>query len=322
MRCSEFLYPASIARCQHIKVNGTQCGSPSLKKRKFCYFHQQWQQGRIQLGANRARRARYSLDLPILEDANSIQVALMQAMRLLLTQQVDHKTAALLFYGLQTASTNLRNTNFEPAPERVVIDPRRVSDTALGDAAWYNAEFPDPENEEEEVAEEVETRAGKKPGKSAGKQDTRPNPPETVNLQAVACPNSTAAEAAKRLTHQVKFNNSLWNTRFRNSRPQGLKPACLWRLVARLKPCPSHKICREHLENAFPRSRRCVWGRGPSTAQKLHFVNFPLRSGGQGWVARVDLRGVGHALGGLQDGEGRLQSCATVGRRSATASVL
>jgi hypothetical protein len=24
------IYPSSIARCQHIKVNGTQCGSPSL----------------------------------------------------------------------------------------------------------------------------------------------------------------------------------------------------------------------------------------------------------------------------------------------------
>ena len=115
MRMSDFIYPPNIARCQHIKVNGVQCGSPALRNRKLCHFHQRWQQGRIQLGANHARRSRYSLELPILEDANSIQVALMQGLRLLLTNQVDHRTAAFLFYALQTASSNLSRTTFEPA---------------------------------------------------------------------------------------------------------------------------------------------------------------------------------------------------------------
>jgi hypothetical protein len=27
------------SRCQHIKVNGTQCGSPALRRHKFCFFH-------------------------------------------------------------------------------------------------------------------------------------------------------------------------------------------------------------------------------------------------------------------------------------------
>src|SRR5713101_6955401 len=133
MRISNFLYPPTIARCQHVKVNGVQCGSPALKNRKLCHFHQRWQQGRIQLNANQARRSRYSLDLPILEDANSIQVALMQGMRLLLTNQVDHRTAALLFYALQTASSNLSRTTFESRPQQVVIDPSSIPDTSLGD---------------------------------------------------------------------------------------------------------------------------------------------------------------------------------------------
>ncbi len=149
-RISEFNYPSSIHRCQHIKVNGIQCGSPSLKSRKLCHFHQRWQVGRIQINANRARRARFSIEMPVLEDANSIQVTLMQAMRLLLTNQIDHKTAALLFYGLQTASTNLRHTEFEPRPERVLIDPSRVPDTFLGDNAWYKEEFEAAEDEPEE----------------------------------------------------------------------------------------------------------------------------------------------------------------------------
>jgi hypothetical protein len=154
MRVSDFVYPPTIARCQHIKVNGVQCGSPALKNRKLCHFHQRWQQGRIQLNANRARRSRYSLDLPILEDANSIQVALMQGLRLLLANQVDHKTAALLFYALQTASTNLSRTTFEPRPQQVVIDPRGVPDTSLGDDAWYKEEFTEDEQEDAETNEE------------------------------------------------------------------------------------------------------------------------------------------------------------------------
>ncbi len=164
MRISKFLYPPSIARCQHIKVNGVQCGSPSLKNRKLCHFHQRWQQGRIQLNANHARRSRYSLDLPILEDANSIQVALMQGMRLLLTNQVDHKTAALLFYALQTASTNLSRTTFEPRPQQVVIDPSSIADTSLGDDAWYKEEFTQEDDEQEAAPADIHaTGTGQRP---------------------------------------------------------------------------------------------------------------------------------------------------------------
>src|SRR6266550_1510067 len=171
MRISKFLYPPSIARCQHVKVNGVQCGSPSLKNRKLCHFHQRWQQGRIQLNANQARRSRYSLDLPILEDANSIQVALMQGMRLLLTNQVDHRTAALLFYALQTASSSLSRTTFEPRPQQVVIDPSSISDTSLGDDAWYKEEFTEDEQEAAETNDQpaAHSRA-------------------TVDIQAMACP--------------------------------------------------------------------------------------------------------------------------------------
>jgi len=43
MRYSSSLYP-EIARCQHIKINGVQCGSPALLNRKFCFFHTEgWQ---------------------------------------------------------------------------------------------------------------------------------------------------------------------------------------------------------------------------------------------------------------------------------------
>jgi hypothetical protein len=99
------LYPERIARCQHFKVNGTQCGSPALHRQKFCYFHKQWRQKRLEINSN-IQRERWKVTLPVLEDANSIQMALVEVMRLIVTQQIDHKESGLLLYALQTASAN------------------------------------------------------------------------------------------------------------------------------------------------------------------------------------------------------------------------
>ncbi len=144
------LYPDNIPRCEHVKINGTQCGSPALKRNHFCYFHKRWQETRIVLNANRARRGRAALDLPVLEDANSIQVSLMQIMRLILSGQMDTKTAGLLLYALQTASSNLSRINFEPAVKtRVVIDPRTVDQTPLGEDPWRREDFQEEEAEED-----------------------------------------------------------------------------------------------------------------------------------------------------------------------------
>jgi hypothetical protein len=154
------LYPASIPRCEHLRVNGTQCGSPALRRNHFCYFHKRWQETRIVLNANRARRGRAALDLSVLEDANSIQVSLMQVMRLILGGQLDPKTAGLLLYALQTASSNLSRTNFEPVLKTdVVIDPRTVGQTPLGEDPWCNEDFEEEElTGQDEASEPVEAK--------------------------------------------------------------------------------------------------------------------------------------------------------------------
>jgi len=143
------LYPESIARCQHLKVNGTQCGSPALRKQRFCYFHKDWRQKRLQINVN-IRREQGAVTLPVLEDANSIQVALMQVMRLLLTAQIEHRTAGLLLYALQTASANLARTTFEPElPTRVVIDRATVARRPIGATAWSTAKDREYDDQDE-----------------------------------------------------------------------------------------------------------------------------------------------------------------------------
>jgi hypothetical protein len=150
-------YPATIVRCHHVKVNGTLCGSPALRRRRYCYFHQQWREQRLRINT-RARRHARNLDLPVLEDANSIQITLMQVMRLILTGQIDGKTAGLLLYALQTASVNLKHTDFEPAfREKIVIDPRDIPNAILGEALWDRNDFEEEEEEEEQEEDDDAT---------------------------------------------------------------------------------------------------------------------------------------------------------------------
>jgi hypothetical protein len=143
------MYSPNIPRCQHIKINGTQCASPALKRNRFCFFHKRWHEQRIVIPPAQARRSLAALELPVLEDANSIQVSLMQVMRSMLHGQLDSRTAGLMLYALQTASINLRHTSFEPPLKTaVVIDPRRVDETPLGGFPWEPEDFEDDEQDE------------------------------------------------------------------------------------------------------------------------------------------------------------------------------
>ena len=99
-----------VPRCQHIKTNGAQCRGPAWGERSFCYFHAQWHER----ARNRAQAAKPETTLPLLEDANSIQVLLMQTIDDIANNRLDRKQAALILYALQTASQNLRRTDFEP----------------------------------------------------------------------------------------------------------------------------------------------------------------------------------------------------------------
>lgn len=137
-------------RCQHIKINGVQCGSPALRRNRYCFFHKRYNEQRVSLAADKARRSPATFTLPLLEDANSIQIALMEVMSQLVSRQIDHKTASLLLYALQTASTNLRRTQFNPNEHDIILDPRDAAITPLDYRAWEDEEFEEEEDTEEE----------------------------------------------------------------------------------------------------------------------------------------------------------------------------
>lgn len=159
-------------RCQHLKVNGTQCGSPALRRNRFCYFHKLHHEERVELNLDRLKTARRSrpatIELPVLEDANSIQVSLMQIMRLIVAGQIDHKTAGLLLYALQTASAVLPRLRFDPFIHDVVLDPKTVNETPLSGHIWEDSDFDSVEDDDDEEAlrvqalEEAQRKARKK----------------------------------------------------------------------------------------------------------------------------------------------------------------
>ena len=151
------LYSKRVARCKHVKVNGTQCGSPALRDQPYCYFHAIChRQGK---DAVRYLEELEAAMLPTLEDANSVQLGLAGVMRQLVERQIDHKTAALLLYALQTASANLKWTSFEPEPTLVVIDRECVKERPLGATAWSKVAG----REYDELTDEADGK--KQPGK-------------------------------------------------------------------------------------------------------------------------------------------------------------
>jgi len=101
-------------KCMHIMLTGAQCGSPAMRHARFCYYHKRQYERHLALNADNARNDRNSpFTLPLLEDSASIQVSLGQIMRLLLAGQIEHKTASLMLYSLQIATTNLQNARLE-----------------------------------------------------------------------------------------------------------------------------------------------------------------------------------------------------------------
>lgn len=97
-------------------------------------------------------------DLPLLEDANSVQMALMKVIQMLGSGEMDHKTAGLMLYALQTASINLRRTEFEADDVTdIVIDRDTVPATCINGPQWFEEDFADEnESEAEKDTEEAE----------------------------------------------------------------------------------------------------------------------------------------------------------------------
>jgi hypothetical protein len=103
---------AAVQLCQHWMDNTTRCGSPAMRGTRYCYSHHLEQARCARKNAERARQ-RWFESAP-LEDAASVQRALMQVMTRLLSGNIGHKRADQILYALQTASVNLSTAGLGP----------------------------------------------------------------------------------------------------------------------------------------------------------------------------------------------------------------
>jgi hypothetical protein len=142
-----------VRTCKHIKANGEFCGSPALRQRRYCYFHLTCAGRHLRAQKQALKMDSRLLELPPLEDANSIQVALMQVMDALVRGRITPKVYGLLLYALQIASSNLNQGAYFQQGNNVTVCGSYDSfehDYDLADTAC-DLTAHDEEDEEEEA---------------------------------------------------------------------------------------------------------------------------------------------------------------------------
>jgi hypothetical protein len=140
--------------CRHIRVNGERCRALAMQDAPFCWFHR-----------NIRRRPKKEgpepiLDLPTLEDAESIQLALSDVICSLAAGRINSKSAGTLLYGLQIAGSNLRKTQLHYSTSNLVT--QTDTDDEVGQLApvqaseyfFLEGEEPEDEDDDEEETDE------------------------------------------------------------------------------------------------------------------------------------------------------------------------
>jgi hypothetical protein len=92
--------------CAYIKVTGSRCGSPAWQTSEHCWHHH---------GLYTRFKAK-NFTFPALDDANAIQVAVMDVINALLTKTIERADAYALISALWLARNNLKDTSLSPTP--------------------------------------------------------------------------------------------------------------------------------------------------------------------------------------------------------------
>jgi len=139
--------------CNFIKTNGTICESPAMKDRELCYYHgrdkqrienfqqarglkcEDYMNGLPQLEATLNPEIMESLEIPALDDAVSIQVALTNILRAVCYEHISEKRAGLALYALQVAVSNLSNLQLTISENdrTTAHDPQPIHPFSIGD---------------------------------------------------------------------------------------------------------------------------------------------------------------------------------------------
>jgi len=98
----------SYPTCGHRRADGILCGSPALRGKQLCYFHQRDLDRSQQRARLRRRAESLRLHFPPLETMVEVQIALFEVMEALAADCIEPRRASALLFGLQQASLRLR----------------------------------------------------------------------------------------------------------------------------------------------------------------------------------------------------------------------
>jgi hypothetical protein len=119
--------------CRHVRYNGVRCGSPALRENNFCYYHHTFHTKHeplnpaltpamlardeltetamrhplIALDQGYRSRTPIMLNLPTLEDRDSVLLAISMVVTALGEYRIEAKLANSILFGLQLALSNL-----------------------------------------------------------------------------------------------------------------------------------------------------------------------------------------------------------------------
>jgi hypothetical protein len=127
--------------CGHIMTTGFTCGAYALRESDLCYWHHKASQSRSER-RNRLKQQPEpptGIVLPLLEDANSVQLAIQMIAQAIADRRIARSEAGALLYSCQLAMTNLKN----------VVPPNRIS-------VWSTNVIPEGTNEGHDVVEAPE----------------------------------------------------------------------------------------------------------------------------------------------------------------------
>ncbi len=145
---SNYKQAQAAPRCQYVRLNDQRCTQPALKDQVFCRFHD--------LVDHPLADSRL---IPFVEDATTLQLALMQVIKSLQLGKLDRRTAGTILYALQIAASNLkhfseevghpfaqpaaRKTKKEQQEEKVLAGPS-LAEILLERLDLVDPEQPDP----------------------------------------------------------------------------------------------------------------------------------------------------------------------------------
>ena len=126
--------------CRHVKEDGSYCGSPALRERKYCYYHLM-QRGR------RLRRARalrdevpYRLEIQSLDNPYAVRAALTDIVQALASGQLESRIAGKMLYAIQqVSSANRRIEQLEK--QKDAQDQAQADDSRVQECPEFEKQF-------------------------------------------------------------------------------------------------------------------------------------------------------------------------------------